>query len=569
MLAPRLCKMPLLFESPKYPRKVEQFPSRLFASMADADHRSQSSASMIYTFRIVDPLYQRLRQSGFCIKPGYAAREEPQQFDDVSVATGPITSPPDVYRFAGFLAKHFGCQSIIDLGCGPGHKLNQIASDFRLVGVDFGDNLRRFRQTHSGAIAVERDLAGHVLHIEDRELVRQSLVVCSQVIEQLPDPVPLLASLRDLLADARVAIVTTPERDLVRGSDHAGPPDNPAHVREWSLPEPKSLLRCAGLNIEFAGLTVNNDRGWSKRTTLAVLRQRGTEQQVSAPPGFRVLAFMCAYNEEDIIETVLEHVTSQGIDVHLVDNWSTDRTVERAEAFLGRGLSRITKYPINGPSPTYDWHALLTHVEELSDACDADWCIHYDADEIRESPWPHIRLRDALFRVDCEGFNAVDHTCVVFHPTEGGAEDSADFDSFRHFEFGKRGGHFQQIKAWKRQNGRIRLAESGGHQAEFPGRKVFPYKFLLRHYPVRSQEQGIRKILADRKPRWNPVERGSRGWHTHYDYVESSHSFWMNAADLLGVRPSDFLLRLPCRTPERNRCRTKLTAVTAEQGCLC
>ncbi|MGC2109599.1 MAG: glycosyltransferase family 2 protein [Candidatus Korobacteraceae bacterium] len=488
----------------------------------------------------MDPTFERLRQSGYCIKPGYLAREEPAYFDDILTATDSIVHQPDVYRFAGFLAKRFGCRNIIDLGCGAGNKLTELASDFRIVGVDFGENVRRFREAHPSAIAMEHNFAEQVLRIEDRELVRESLVVCSDIIEHLIDPVPLLATLQDLLDDARIAIVTTPERDLVRGIEDPGPPGNVHHIREWSLPELERLLRGAGLNVEFAGLTVNNNRDWAKRTSILVLRQKGNEEWLSAPPNFRVVAFMCVYNEEDIIEPVLRHVTSQGVEVHLVDNWSTDRTVERAAAFLGRGVSRITKYPADGPSASYDWHALLTHLEQLSHATDADWCIHYDADEIRESPWPQVRLRDALFRVDREGFNAVDHTCMIFHPTKNGIEDPAVIPSYRSFEFGKRPGHFLQIKAWKRQSQPVHLAESGGHEAEFAGRRVYPYKFLLRHYPVRSQEHGIRKILADRQPRWNSGERESRGWHIQYDHVAASHNFLMNAADLPSFNPKTF-----------------------------
>jgi hypothetical protein len=506
---------------------------------------------------IVGSLFQRLKRAVVGIRPSSEASRDPLYVNDVVAATQSHTPPPDVYRFAGFLAKRFGCQSIIDLGCGTSPDLTQIAADFKLLHVDRGENLPHFRQAHPEVIAVEHDLAARVFRMTDRELVRQSLIVCSGLIECSLDPPPLIATLQDLLADAPAAIVTVPEQHFVHGSGYASAAGNPSQARAWSPPELETWFQRAGMKVDLCGLTASNDRDWAKSTTLALLRRQDAEQQFKPPAAFRVLAFMCTYNEEDIIQTVLKHVTSQGVEVHLVDNWSTDRTVERAQEFLGRGLTRITKYPVEGPSPTYDWHALLTHVEELSAACDADWCIHYDADEIRESPWPGVGLRDALFRVDGEGFNAVDHTCLVFHPTEGGAEDAADIDSYRHFEFGKRGGHFVQIKAWKRQPDRIRLAESGGHQVEFSGRKVYPYKFLLRHYPVRSQEQGIRKILGERKPRWNPVERGSRGWHTHYDHVEASHNFLMKATDLLEFDPATFY---------RDYLVERLSGIGAERG---
>ena len=51
----------------------------------------------------------------------------------------------------------------------------------------------------------------------------------------------------------------------------------------------------------------------------------------------------------------------------------------------------------------------------------------------------------------------------------------------------------------------------GGHDARFPGRRVFPYKFLLLHYPARSQEQGERKVFRDRQGCRNAEERLAPG----------------------------------------------------------
>ena len=487
----------------------------------------------------MNAIYSRLAESGFCIKAGYVPRPNPTYFDDVLTNGDEIVHQPEVYRFSAHVGGKFGCTEMIDLGCGSGNKVAEISGQFRMVGVDFGDNIRRFRESYPCAVGLEHDFSRERLQITDRELVKRSVVVSSDVIEHLPNPVPLLETIRDLMRDARVGIVTTPERDRVRGPDHFGPPDNSHHVREWNLPEFETLLRGVGLNVAFIGLTVNNDRDWAKRTIMAILCQQGTENVYCAPSGFRVMAFVCAYNEEDVIPVTIRHLTEQGVEVHLIDNWSTDKTVERAVPFLGRGLHAITKFPPEGPSPTYDWHALLTHVEDLSLRSGANWCIHYDADEIRESPWPHIRLRDALYRVEREGFNAVDHTCVVFHPsTQQPAVDGA-IDRFAWFEFGKRPGHLLQIKAWQQPNIRVRLAESGGHSADFPGRRVYPFKFLLRHYPIRSQEQGLLKILADRKPRWN-IEERLRGWHVQYDDVEPGHNFLVDAAKLIEFRPDSF-----------------------------
>jgi hypothetical protein len=76
------------------------------------------------------------------------------------------------------------------------------------------------------------------------------------------------------------------------------------------------------------------------------------------------------------------------------------------------------------------------------------------------------------------------------------------------------------------------MARNAGHEVMFTGRRVFPYKFLLRHYPIRSQEHGERKIPRDRQPRWSPEER-AKGWDVHYDHYNKDTSILWDREGLL------------------------------------
>jgi SAM-dependent methyltransferase len=484
-----------------------------------------------------------IRRANFYLKAGYRHRSEPQYFvDDIAAASG-ITHQPRVYPLAAHIAPLFGCESILDLGCGRAAKLMKFCPPLNAVGVDFGPNLESCRSAYPAQTWINHDFERAPLVLSERELVRRSVVVCSDVIEHVADPLPLLETLSDLMQDSPVALISTPERDLVRGASDLGPPQNPHHIREWSLDEFGQLLRAAGLEVEFLGLTENNDVDRAKRTCLAIVtRPRRTRR--AAPASFRVLALMCAFNEADVIGPVLQELTSQGVEVHLIDNWSTDSTVDRASAFFGKGLTSITRFPASGPTGTYDWHALLTHVEQLGLEAQADWIIHHDADEIRESPWPGVSIKQALYQVEEQGFNCIDHTCLVFPPSDGRAFplDGDLHSHFRGFQFGNRPGHFLQLKAWKRQPIRVRLAASGGHWAEFDNARVYPWKFLLRHYPFRSQQHGLRKVLGERQARWNENERAHRGWHTQYDDIGPDHSFIARPDTLLDFGP-DFAER--------------------------
>src|SRR5581483_4877139 len=72
----------------------------------------------------------------------------------------------------------------------------------------------------------------------------------------------------------------------------------------------------------------------------------------------------------------------------------------------------------------------------------------------------------------------------------------------------------------------------GGHEARFPQRQIFPYKFLLKHYPLRSPDQARRKIFAERLPRYHPRAKVI-GWHIQYDHWKPDDEFLWQRSSLL------------------------------------
>jgi len=296
-------------------------------------------------------------------------------------------------------------------------------------------------------------------------------------------------------------------------------------------------LATVGLRPEFAGRTrastLDDDRSAHLLVFDRVLARARTESS-RAPDGFRVVAIMTVYNEEDVIGPAMDKLIGDGVGVYVIDNWSTDRSNEIARGFEGRGLVGLELFP-DVPIDRFVLQALLRRVAAVAAGLQADWCIHHDADERRCGPWPGLGLRDALWRVDRAGFSAVDHTVVNYRPIDNGCTPGSDFErQMRHFEFGRTSDLLLQIKAWKNV-GEVDLATWAGHQVVFPGRRTFPYKFLLKHYPIRSQSHGERKVLRDRAGRWDPDER-ALGWHTHYDDVASNPSFLRDPGELIEDR---------------------------------
>ncbi|MBA3884339.1 MAG: glycosyltransferase family 2 protein [Acidobacteria bacterium] len=261
---------------------------------------------------------------------------------------------------------------------------------------------------------------------------------------------------------------------------------------------------------------------------------------------FRVAALIAAYNEADIIGQVVEDLIRQRVDVYVLDNRSTDGIAEVLQPFLGRGLLRIESFPPErDAADEYNWTALLQRKEELAQELEADWFIHQDADEFREGPWDGLDLYDAIRRVDAFGYNAIDFEVLNFWPTDPDGSGSDVRASFRFFERGREWDKIQ-IKCWKNPAGRVDLLSTGGHEAIFVGRRVFPIRFLLRHYPIRGQAHAERKIFRDRLPRFLAAERG-RGWHRQYDEFRSGQSFLREPGTLLEYDSAEVRLHLALR----------------------
>lgn len=258
-----------------------------------------------------------------------------------------------------------------------------------------------------------------------------------------------------------------------------------------------------------------------------------------APEDFGVVAVMTAYNEADIVRPSIERLIAQGIDVHLIDNWSTDGTPELVEDLVGHGLLAVERFPPGGRPDGYDWTGLLDRAAEVAATLPHDWCIHHDVDQRRDGPWPGWSLRDALWTVDRSGWTAVDHTIFEFRPTDDAFVDGTEVsEHHRHFELVPDARSAVHVQAWR--NGTpVELSWAGGHEVRFDGRRVYPFNFTLRHYPIRSQRHGEQKVFRDRKPRYSAAEL-ALGWHHHYDRLRRGHRFVRDPRTLHAYDPARF-----------------------------
>lgn len=223
----------------------------------------------------------------------------------------------------------------------------------------------------------------------------------------------------------------------------------------------------------------------------------------------RVVALLTVRNEAAYLERCLRHLREQGVDAYIMDNESEDETPDIARRWLGKGVIGIETLPYPG---YFDLHGQLARKTGLARELDADWFIHHDADEIRQSRVSGETLRGAIARLDAEGWNAIEFDEFVFVPTGAeGERPAADFVAeIRHaYYFMPRPGY--RINAWKNTGEAINLIATAGHEVRFVGRRLAPERLILRHYPFLSRAHLMDKYTRQRI--YNAHETEVLGWH--------------------------------------------------------
>lgn len=245
----------------------------------------------------------------------------------------------------------------------------------------------------------------------------------------------------------------------------------------------------------------------------------------------RVVALLATHNERRFIELCLRHLREQGVDVYLIDNDSTDETVEIAERFLGRGVVGIERLPRD--DGVFSLRTQLRRKEELTRELDADWFIHLDTDEMRLPPPGYRTLAEAIRHVDRQGFNAVNFLELSFIPTrEEPDHDHPDFQRTLRTYYPLLPQFPHHLKAWKA-TADVELEWKGGHLVRFPGLRMYPQSFLMKHYLCLSVQHAVEKYV---NRRFSPEEVRS-GWHRWRDQLSEEEIRLPGGAEVRTARP--------------------------------
>lgn len=155
-----------------------------------------------------------------------------------------------VYRLAARLARRRDQPTVLDVGCGNGHKLVAHLAPVAgtVVGLDQSSGITLARGRHPEHRWFEVDLDQPPTW-PDEVVAVGDVVVCADVIEHVDDPHVLLQGIASVLAPGGVVVLSTPDRRRLDDVDLLGPPGNPRHVREWSADELELLAESAGFRV--------------------------------------------------------------------------------------------------------------------------------------------------------------------------------------------------------------------------------------------------------------------------------------------------------------------------------
>ncbi len=244
---------------------------------------------------------------------------------------------------------------------------------------------------------------------------------------------------------------------------------------------------------------------------------------------------MACRNEATYLPTCLHHLATNGIEFAIVDNGSTDHSLDIARsAEFKPFLVDVLSVPFNG---VFELETLLRAKMSIADSVAADWVMNVCPDEILHSNRQDTTLAQNLAEFDRAGFNVVNFDEFVFLPLESDWQEGCrGWQAMRHYYFFEPA-RLRQMRIWKKGKG-LTNVRHGGYRLD--GEKSFaPESLVLRHYIFRDQQHALDKFTHRRFAE----QELARGWHSNrHGYPQDNFLFPPAARLEMLPRPDSFAL---------------------------
>ena len=234
------------------------------------------------------------------------------------------------------------------------------------------------------------------------------------------------------------------------------------------------------------------------------------------PKESHACGILFCYNEEAILPFTLKHYLDMGIDIVIIDNCSTDSSMNIVKNFQNISDHQPGKIldVLSIKTEGYEWKKILKFACEYmhKNLINYEWILLIDADAFYYSPVRNMTLLQFMRVVKKHGYNVIAGKVYNFYPTE--KDDQiilSPIEKLKYYEFYMVTQH--RIFLY---DPTVDFYTEYGHEVRRDGIRVWGrIKFIYKHYPWLSYEHGLKKIFGERIPRYVERKEDPRR-HVHY-----------------------------------------------------
>jgi len=316
---------------------------------------------------------------------------------------------PDVYRLAYHILQVGRLKYIVDIGSGNGDKLVGFRG-VKLYCVDIPENKKLIEEKLPNATFIPIDLNANALSIPD-DILKDAVVICSDVIEHLSYPDKLATDLIGFMKVARFVLVSTPDRVRLRGLLHMGPPDNRAHIREWSAQEFYSFIKAADENNNFMiGFTLDNDLCREHNNIIVLGGVDIPNVNCINSDHVKVKCFVEYVNDSIILPRIMHFYKYLKFDCQFMvrESLKVDFIANVGDANVG---DANVDYVIIGDDVEINEKFVL----DMPSSSGYEWVAFHQSNAIMISPWHDVSLPQALSWIKKRGYDRVSFSAFNFY----------------------------------------------------------------------------------------------------------------------------------------------------------